>query len=89
MEPLVVSPIVYVLELEDGKIYVGITLNFNIRLAQHISGSGAKWTRLYKPKKVLEIIHEGITAKTENEVTLRYKELYGSENVRGGYYTKP
>jgi len=79
---------IYVLLCEEDKYYIGITYNLNIRIAQHISGSGAKWTRLYKPKKVIEIIHEGITSTTENEVTLRYKELFGSENVRGGSYCK-
>ena len=88
MEPIIVSPLIYVLELEENKIYVGITYNLNLRLAQHISGSGAKWTRLFKPKKVIEIIHTGITTMTENEVTLKYKELYGSENVRGGSYCR-
>jgi len=88
MEPLIVSPIVYVLELEENKIYVGITYNLNIRLAQHIGGTGAKWTRLYKPKRVIEIIHCDITSTTENEVTRKYKELYGDANVRGGSYTK-
>jgi len=88
MEPIIVSPIVYVLELEDEKYYVGITYNLNIRLAQHIGGTGAKWTRLHKPKKVIEIIHCDITSTTENEVTRKYKELYGDANVRGGSYTK-
>lgn len=88
MEPVIVSPMIYVLKCEEDKIYVGATYNLNLRIAQHIAGSGAKWTRLYKPKKIIEVIHEGITSKTENEVTLRYKELYGSENVRGGSYCR-
>jgi predicted GIY-YIG superfamily endonuclease len=87
MEPIIVSPIVYVLELEEDKYYVGITYNLNIRLAQHIAGTGAKWTRLYKPKKVIEIIHCNITNTTENEVTRKYKEMFG-DAVRGGSYCK-
>jgi predicted GIY-YIG superfamily endonuclease len=88
MEPLLVSPLIYVLECEEAKWYVGITYNLNLRLAQHISGNGAKWTRYYKPKRVAEIIHTGITSTTENETTLRYKALYGDENVRGGSYCR-
>jgi predicted GIY-YIG superfamily endonuclease len=88
MEPIIVSPIIYVLELDEGKYYVGITYNLNIRLAQHIGGTGAKWTRLYKPRRVVEIIHSNITSTTENDITRQYKELYGDSNVRGGSYCK-
>jgi predicted GIY-YIG superfamily endonuclease len=88
MEPIILCPLVYVLALEHDKYYVGITYNFNLRIAQHISGSGALWTRLHKPIKVIEIIHMGITSKTENETTLRYKTLYGDDAVRGGSYCK-
>ena len=88
MEPIILNPLVYVLALENDKIYVGSTYNFNIRIAQHIAGTGAKWTKLHKPVKVIEIIHTGISSKTENETTLRYKTLYGDDNVRGGSYCK-
>ena len=88
LKPILISPVIYVLELEEGKIYVGITLNFNQRLAQHLSGEGAKWTRLYKPKKVLEIIFENATEQLEHETTLKYIELHGKENVKGGFLTR-
>ena len=83
MEPILVSPLVYVLELEGGNYYIGATHNFNMRIAQHISGNGAKWTRLHKPKSVVEIILD-ISKTTENATTLRYIDLYGPERVRGG-----
>lgn len=86
MEPIILNPLVYVLALENDKIYVGITYSFNIRIAQHLAGTGAKWTKLHKPLKVIEIIHTGITSKTENETTLKYKAIYGDDNVRGGSY---
>ena len=89
MEPLLVCPMIYVLECAEGKYYVGITLDLNKRLAQHLAGSGAKWTRLYKPVKVVEIIHEGATLALENETTKRYMETYGADNVRGGSFCKP
>lgn len=68
MLPLLVSPIIYVLELESEMYYIGITLNFNHRLAQHMNGTGAIWTRLYKPKRVVEIIHENCTLEMEPEL---------------------
>ena len=84
MEPILVSPLIYVLECEEGKYYIGITFDFNKRLAQHLAGKGAKWTRLYPPLRVVEIVHNGATLAMENEVTLRYMNQYGAENVRGG-----
>ena len=89
MEPILVCPLIYVLECVEGKYYVGITHDLNRRLAQHISGHGALWTRLWKPVKVVEIIHEGATLALENDTTKRYMELYGRENVRGGSFCKP
>jgi predicted GIY-YIG superfamily endonuclease len=84
MEPLLLFPCVYVLKLEDDCMYVGITLNFNQRLAQHFSGQGSKWTKLHKPVSVLEVVYPA-TLAIENEVTKRYMGLYG-DKVRGGSY---
>jgi len=89
MEPILVSPLIYVLELVENKYYVGITMDLNKRLAQHISGHGALWTRLYKPVKVIEIVHDGATLALENEITKKYMDLYGAVNVRGGSRCKP
>ena len=87
MEDITISPMIYVLKLEHSKYYIGITMNLNIRYAQHEQGSGAGWTKLYKPIKILEVIPHG-TKELENQITLRYMELFGRENVRGGYYCK-
>jgi len=87
MEPILVYPIVYVLKLENDKYYVGITTNLNYRVAQHLNGSGANWTRLHKPISIIETILNS-THAMENEVTKRYIEQYGKENVRGGSWTK-
>ena len=88
MEPLLVPPMIYVLELVDGNYYVGITYNLNIRLSQDLSGSGAGWTRLHKPIRVVEVFFEGCDRKMEDAVTKRYMEKYGKDKVRGGSYCK-
>ena len=52
MEPLMIVPFVYVLELENKKWYVGITNNINIRLAQH-------WTtKLHKPVRIERVVYD-------------------------------
>jgi len=79
---------VYVLKLEDGCYYVGITRNLNMRMAQHWSGvEGAKWTKLHKPISIVEVIYPA-TRETENATTQRYMESYGKEFVRGGAWCK-
>jgi predicted GIY-YIG superfamily endonuclease len=88
MEPLIVNALIYVLELEQNKIYVGITYNLNLRYAQHLTGRGAKWTRLYKPQRILEVIVDDVSLKKENEITQKYMETFGKDNVRGGSYCR-
>ena len=88
MEPLLIVPVVYVLELENEKVYVGITTSLNIRLAQHWTGIGSQWTRLYKPVKILEV-HYDCRNSDEKKITLEWMRKRGWENVRGGGWTKP
>lgn len=88
MEPILVAPMIYVLELEDDCFYVGITFNLNLRIAQHLSGTGAGWTKMHRPVKIVEVFHDGCTRQMEDEITKRYVDIYGAENVRGGSWTK-
>lgn len=87
MEPILVHPCVYVLSLEDDCWYVGITFNLNVRLGQHWTGCGAKWTRIHKPVSVVEVIYPA-TRAMENQVTLRYIELHGKDKVKGGSWCR-
>lgn len=72
---------IYVLELEGGKYYVGYTEDPQ-RIKNHFEGLGALWTRKHKPIKVVEK-HEGGSKIMEKEKTLEYMVRYGWENVRG------
>lgn len=85
MDGIMINPVVYVLKLEEGKIYVGITMNLNLRIAQHWSGQGAQWTKRYKPLELIQVIAFG-SKSLENKVTLLYMKEWGVENVRGGSY---
>ena len=84
LEPIVVYPVVYVLELEDNCYYVGITMNLNQRLAQHWTGSGAKWTKLHKPVKIFSVTYQGHEQDITNEMIVQH----GKEKVRGGNHTR-
>jgi len=88
MEPILVAPMIYVLELEDDCFYIGITMNLNLRIAQHLAGSGAQWTKMHRPIKIVEVFYEGCTRQKEDEVTKKYVEIYGAECVRGGSWCR-
>ena len=68
-------------------IYIGNCYNLNQRLAQPISGVGARFTREHK---FIEIMHvqlvDGDAIAAENERTPQMIAEYGSERVRGGKY---
>lgn len=77
----------YVLQLENGKYYVGKTDNIPRRYEEHKSGDGSMWTKFHKPVKMVET-REIKTDQDENNVTKEYMKKYGVVNVRGGAYTK-
>ena len=82
---------VYVLELEDGRVYVGSSANVNRRIQQHMSGCGSAYTRLYKPTGVQlprlgNISGDGDAA--ERDETLRYMSQRGIPFVRGWKFTQ-
>lgn len=76
----------YVLELEGGKYYVGITNNVQRRVEQHKRGEGAEWTKKYKMVKLAEA-REMLHPTEEDAKTKELMSTYGIENVRGGAYT--
>ena len=81
----------YVLKLEEGKYYVGITSKTpEHRMQQHLNGfAGARWTKKYKPVELFYKKDLGETTleraqEYENKVTRKYMKEYGYNNVRGG-----
>ena len=39
----------YILELEQGRVYIGTSGDVEKRVAQHFAGGGAAFTRVFKP----------------------------------------
>ena len=64
---------IYVLQLDQGKYYVGKTTNHVFRLEKHFSSSGSAWTKKYKPINVLELIPD-CDHYDEDKHTLKYME---------------
>jgi len=66
----------YVLELANGKFYVGQAKDPDRRLRKHFNGSGSEWTRLHPPVKELmrKCLEDGdyrAGEQAENEVVLQ------------------
>lgn len=87
---------IYVLELEGGFYYIGVTsqLDVQTRFDEHLRGTGAWWTRLHRPLRVVEVrdlktdsYHDACVQ--ENLLALEYIDRYGLDTVRGGIITSP
>lgn len=83
---------IYVLRLEQGKYYIGQTVDVDRRYAQHLGkiDGGATWTKIYRPLEIIKTINvvSGVreASRVENETTIEYAIKYGADNVRGGKY---
>lgn len=82
-----VKTVIYVLQLQNGKYYVGRTDNHEQRILQHTGGLGSEWTKKHRPistEPVEMIEDEGFM---ELSTTLKYMKKYGVDNVRGADYS--
>lgn len=75
---------IYTLLLENGKYYVGKTLNPDKRIMDHFEGNGSVWTTIHKPLEIVSVIQGD--DYDEEKYTLIAMEKYGIDNVRGGSY---
>ena len=82
---------VYVLELEDGRVYVGSSKDIPRRISQHNAGYGSAYTKIYRPTGVqlprLGNI-EGDGDAAERDETLRYMMIRGIPYVRGWKFAR-
>lgn len=80
--------VVYILELEKNKYYVGHTKEPDLkRVLDHgYTKQSAQWTKLYKPVRLIKTV-KGSTCD-EDRITLHAMEVFGWENVRGGRWCR-
>lgn len=81
----------YILELEGGNYYVGITGNFARRMEQHFSGKGSAWTRLHPAVRVVHSfeVDGGLAQEFERNVVAQMVLAYGAPCVRGAGAARP
>jgi predicted GIY-YIG superfamily endonuclease len=78
---------IYILQLESNKYYVGKTNKPITRLNDHFSQSASAWTKKYKPIQIHELRPDRPDTD-EQIVTQEYMKKYGIDNVRGGPWCK-
>jgi hypothetical protein len=84
-EYLIKNMFIYVLKLESNKYYIGRTSNPEFRLNQHNNSCGSNWTNLHKPIELINIFNTSDNYD-EDKYTLKYMEIFGIDNVRGGSF---
>lgn len=80
----------YVLQLQDGRFYVGNTDNIFTRLMDHkqMNASSALWVRHHGPIQRIVEITRNSSKYDELYKTLLYMSMFGWDNVRGSSYCK-
>jgi hypothetical protein len=76
---------IYILKLENDKIYIGFSMQPKNRILQHFNKNGSEWTKENKPLSILRI--ENGDLFDEEKYTLEMMSIYGIDNVRGGSYS--
>lgn len=83
----------YVLELKEGKYFVGYTRDLRRTLRKHEYGRGTEWTKKYKPQGLVSAEpFETPTGAVRNRrdvdpMVIDCFRRYGCENVRGGSFS--
>jgi predicted GIY-YIG superfamily endonuclease len=82
---------IYILELSQGRIYVGQSSDIRRRIQQHMAGQGSAFTKAFPPTGVvlprLGCV-SGSPEAAERDETLRYMFLRGIQAVRGWKYVR-
>lgn len=81
---------VYILLTEKGTLYCGYTDNVERRFKEHLSGKGAKYTRAFKPIKIVytrkflsksEALKEEYRIKNKMTRKEKLKLIYSSPSI--------
>ncbi len=78
LDPLAKPWFLYLIECEDKSIYTGIAVNVAARYAAHLSGTGARYTRAHRPKKLLAVV-EFTSRSTASQAEYLIKQMTAPE----------
>ncbi|MGR5536471.1 GIY-YIG nuclease family protein [Vibrio mediterranei] len=82
---------IYKLKLQNGRYYIGHSMDPLARIQKHFQGKGASWTKVHPPMNTISVESAQTTnwkvAETiENHRTLTFMLEHGWKNVRGGFW---
>tara|TARA_B100000902_G_scaffold188779_1_gene180596 strand:+ start:184 stop:564 length:381 start_codon:yes stop_codon:yes gene_type:complete len=85
---------IYVLELLNGKYYLGKTMDLNTQLRKHFGYDelcrfhqcGNTWLERWRPVRIHKLYRRSRDSDLDR-LTLEYMVKYGIDNVRGGMYS--
>lgn len=80
--------VLYRLQLQNDKWYIGKTKNFTHRMDQHLEGEGAQWVKRHPMKACSEIGRYDDATWEETKQTLAWMISKGINNVRGAEYSQ-
>lgn len=75
---------IYVLELSEGKYYVGKTQNIEQRICQHLTSKSCAFVQQYRP--ITGFTSYAGVDSDEDTKTLEMMSVHGIDNVRGGAF---
>ena len=80
--------LLYILECSGGRLYTGITVDLEARFRAHMAGKGAKFTRSFKPQRIVFVRRFSSRAEAQREEyalkrlsTAAKRALIGAEGV--------
>ena len=76
---------IYILCLTNNKYYIGKTNNPQKRILNHFQHQGSAWTKKYQPISIEKVINNADNFD-EDKWTIKYMQIYGIDNVRGGSF---
>jgi putative endonuclease len=70
---------VYILKCSNGSLYTGYTNDLEVRYKEHLAGTGAKYTRSFKPIELAQawqvFISKGMVMKVESYIKALTRKL--------------
>lgn len=78
---------VFALELLNKKYYIGRTNDIVKSFESHRKGEVNDWTKNYPAQSIKELFFQNVHDSYDVALVLKYIQLFGVENVRGGPFT--
>jgi len=80
--------VVYILELNDGSLYTGITNDLDKRIKTHSAGNGSKYVKSRLPIKKIHSCSDGMSKSKALIMEYAIKKLHKDKKIESLYLEK-